>query len=121
MLKIALSLCVCMALFNNTSVFAMGEDMTDQEWDAYIQECPYGDAILVNRTNSDDIVDVDCINWSTKSQSWVTWNKNTKGKKIHMLFEPDDWIVYTMSGELTPEVAEANTKSSNMYISPVLK
>lgn len=121
MLKIILSLSLCMPLFNSTVVFAMGEDMTDQEWDAYIQECPYGDAVLVNKANSDDTVDVDCVNWSTKSQSWVTWNKNAKGEKMHMLFKPDGWTVYIMSGELTPEAAEANAKSSNMYISPIVK
>ena len=96
-------------------------EFTNISQEQYYQMCPHGDAIIENRSDKNDTMDVDCVNWNHKTQMWDTWIMNAKGEKMEMSFSPDEVRVHTMEGELTVEDMEAEKKVSNMLISCVIR
>jgi len=105
----------------NTANACSDADFTNISDEQYYQMCPHGDAIIENRSDKNDTMDVDCVNWNHKTQMWDTWIMNAKGEKMEMSFSPNEVRVHTMDGELTAEDMEAEKKVSNMLISCVIR
>ncbi|MCM1532946.1 MAG: hypothetical protein NC114_11860, partial [Ruminococcus flavefaciens] len=83
--------------------------------EAYDKVCPHGDAIIVDRQEQEFLggkavgVPVDCVNYDAVSDRWVTWRGNLTGDKLYQKWNPKDYRVYGMAGELVVKNGKVKT------------
>ena len=75
--------------------------------DAYNLQCPYGDAVIVNKEEKDFLgvevgIIVDCVTWDNNKQLWMTKNFSfATGKwETPIGYSDKEYEVYTIDGKL---------------------
>lgn len=74
--------------------------------DVYHTMCPFGDAVVVPKKDSDKenaIISVDCVNWDNKGQQWLTKDYDFD-KRLWLTtktYSDKEYEIYTMDGHLT--------------------
>lgn len=103
--------------FSFVNVAFCKDEITDEWLDSYYAECPYGDAVIINKKDKNDVTLVDCVNYNQNKMLWIAWVENAKGDKLEYEFSPFEYNVHTMDGLLSVEDIESERKINNMYVS----
>lgn len=92
------------------SVFALAGDniITSSQYKVYEEtynQCPFEDAIIVSNQEYEFLgkpvgTSVDCINYDSKTNRWVTWTTNAKNEKLWQAFPVQEYKAFTIDGEL---------------------
>lgn len=63
--------------------------------------CPFGDAVIVSRTDPHLSFFIDCILYDRKREVWDTWtDSEDKMSRKHQVWPIDDYKAFVMDGEL---------------------
>lgn len=76
------------------------DNMSPSQIKKFHQACPYGDAVMVNKTDPNQTFEVDCVNLDKNKYVWITWTI-IDGKKVYKSVPTDQWDAYTMDYQLT--------------------
>lgn len=77
-------------------------DVDAESFGGFTEECPYGDAVLVNKKTG-ETVQVDCILYDRKREEFDTWTTNVRGDRMYQLWEEEEWSAFNMDGRLVPQ------------------
>ena len=116
--KFMMAVFVAIILLSATDVFSATSQLQPYNPEGFSFECPYGDAVIVGREDGKVYEEVECVTYNASKNLWTTWFQNLKGEKLYQEWEPSEYTVFNMDGELVPTKKGMMFKPSYSYEGP---